>query len=85
MKFFFNSSESNEALLAKKKLIDFYGQNNIDEADVIIPIGGDGFLWQRVLFASPNFRFLLRTILREIVEYRNNNRYEQNGPHNLPL
>jgi len=44
MKFFFNSSESNEALLAKKKLIDFYGQNNIDEADVIIPIGGDGFL-----------------------------------------
>jgi len=44
MKFFFNSSESNEALLAKNKLIDFYGQNNIDEADVIIPIGGDGFL-----------------------------------------
>jgi len=44
MKFFFNSSETNEALLAKNKLIDLYGQNNIDKADVIIPIGGDGFL-----------------------------------------
>ena len=44
MKFFFNSSDLDEALLAKKKFMDTYGQYNIDKADVIIPIGGDGFL-----------------------------------------
>ncbi len=44
MKFFFVSSESKEALNAKNELIKEYGQNNIDDADVIIPLGGDGFL-----------------------------------------
>ena len=44
MKFFFNSSDSKEALCAKEKFIDAYGQNNVEKSDVIIPIGGDGFL-----------------------------------------
>ena len=44
MKFFFISSDSIKALSAKKKLIDEYGQNNIEKADVIVPLGGDGFL-----------------------------------------
>ena len=44
MKFFFNSSDLDDALLAKKKFIDTYGQYKADKADVIIPIGGDGFL-----------------------------------------
>jgi len=44
MKFFFVCSNSNETLSAKQKLIDAYGQNNVENADVIIPIGGDGFL-----------------------------------------
>ena len=44
MKFFFNSSESDEAINAKKEFIDIYGQCNVEEADVIIPLGGDGFL-----------------------------------------
>ena len=44
MKFFFNSSNNKEALKAKKKLVDKYGQNNSENAEVIIPIGGDGFL-----------------------------------------
>ena len=44
MKFFFNSSETNEALLAKEKFIKSYNQYKAEEADVIIPIGGDGFL-----------------------------------------
>ena len=44
MKFFFNSSDLDDALLAKKKFIDTYGQYKADTADVIIPIGGDGFL-----------------------------------------
>ena len=44
MKFFFISSNSNEALSAKKKLIGVHGQNSVEKADVIIPLGGDGFL-----------------------------------------
>ena len=44
MKFFFISSDSSEALSAKKKLIGVHGQNSVEKADVIIPIGGDGFL-----------------------------------------
>ena len=44
MKFFFNSSDLNEALSAKEKFINMYGQNSAEKADVIIPIGGDGFL-----------------------------------------
>ena len=44
MKFFFISSNSSETLSAKQKLIDTYGQNSVEIADVIIPLGGDGFL-----------------------------------------
>ena len=44
MKFFFISSDSREAISAKKKLIGVYGQNSVEKADVIIPLGGDGFL-----------------------------------------
>ena len=44
MKFFFISSENSEAVSAKKKFIKKYGQNNAKNADVIISIGGDGFL-----------------------------------------
>ena len=44
MKFFFNSSDSSDALSAKEKLISVYGQNSVEKADVIISIGGDGFL-----------------------------------------
>ena len=44
MKFFFNSSDTKDALLAKEKFIRSYNQCEVEEADVIIPIGGDGFL-----------------------------------------
>ena len=44
MKFFFDSSMANEALAAKKKYIEEYGQHKAEDADIIIPIGGDGFL-----------------------------------------
>ena len=44
MKFFFNSSKNIDALKAKKRLIKKYSQSKIENADFIIPIGGDGFL-----------------------------------------
>ena len=44
MKFFFDSSENNDALSAKENFIKKYGQNKVEEAEIIIPIGGDGFL-----------------------------------------
>ena len=44
MKFFFDSIKSNEALSAKDKFIKTYGQSNAENADIIVPIGGDGFL-----------------------------------------
>jgi len=44
MKFFFNSSDSKDALLAKDRFISKYGQHEAKDADVIISIGGDGFL-----------------------------------------
>ena len=44
MKFHFTSSTSKEAINAEKKLINQYSQNAPNDADVIIPIGGDGFL-----------------------------------------
>ena len=44
MKFFFNSSNNIEAIKAKNKLINKYGQHESKHADIIIPIGGDGFL-----------------------------------------
>mgnify|MGYP006104410583 CR=1 FL=1 len=44
MKFYFNSSNNPKALKAKKKFISKYGQNKPEKSEVIIPIGGDGFL-----------------------------------------
>ena len=44
MKFFFNSSSNKDALKAQKAYIKKYGQYKPGEADVIVPIGGDGFL-----------------------------------------
>ena len=44
MKFFFTSINTKEALEAKKKYQNKYGHNDTKEADVIIAIGGDGFL-----------------------------------------
>ena len=44
MKFCFNSSENKEAIEAKNLFISKYNQYDVDKADVIIPIGGDGFL-----------------------------------------
>ena len=44
MKFFFYSSNSNEAIAAKEKFIKEYRQHSAENADVIVPIGGDGFL-----------------------------------------
>ena len=44
MKFFFNSSNNIEALKAKNKFINKYGQHESKDADIIVPIGGDGFL-----------------------------------------
>ena len=44
MKFFFNESNNQEALKAKNIFINKYGQHEAKDADVIVPIGGDGFL-----------------------------------------
>ena len=44
MKFSFNSSNNAEALKAKARFISKYDQHLPKDADVIIPIGGDGFL-----------------------------------------
>ena len=44
MKFFFNASKNKEALDAKNKFINKYDQYESKDADVIVPIGGDGFL-----------------------------------------
>jgi len=44
MKFFFNESKNKESQEAKNIFIKKYGQHDVADADVIIPIGGDGFL-----------------------------------------
>ena len=44
MKFHFISSNSSEAIKAKKEYINSYNQSDPELADVIIPIGGDGIL-----------------------------------------
>jgi len=44
MKFYFTSSTFEEARNAKKNLTNKYSQHDPKDADVIIPIGGDGFL-----------------------------------------
>ena len=44
MKFYFTSVDTKKAIERKKKYQDKYGNNKAKEADVIIAIGGDGFL-----------------------------------------
>ena len=44
MKFYFSNSKSKEAIDAKDFFISKYGQNKPENADIIVPIGGDGFL-----------------------------------------
>ena len=44
MKLHFTSSNTKEASNAKKKFIDRFNQCSPEKSDVIIPIGGDGFL-----------------------------------------
>jgi len=44
MKFFFTSTNSKESLIAKDKYQKKYGNYSISQADIIIVIGGDGFL-----------------------------------------
>ena len=44
MKFYFTSSGNKEAIKAKNALAEQYGQFIPKESDVIVPVGGDGFL-----------------------------------------
>jgi len=44
MKFYFSNSKSKEAIEAKESLVSKYGQNQPEDADIIVPIGGDGFM-----------------------------------------
>ena len=44
MKFYFRNSKSKEAIETKGYLVSKYGQNQPEDADIIVPIGGDGFM-----------------------------------------
>ena len=44
MKFYFSNSKSKEAIEAKEYLVSKYGLNQPEDADIIVPIGGDGFM-----------------------------------------
>ena len=44
MKFYFSNSKSKEAIETKGYLVSKYGQNQPEDADIIVPIGGDGFM-----------------------------------------
>ena len=44
MKFYFSNSKSKEAIETKEYLVSKYGQNQPEDADIIVPIGGDGFM-----------------------------------------
>jgi len=44
MKYHFLSSNNPEAKNTEKKLTELFGQNSVEDADYIIPIGGDGLL-----------------------------------------
>ncbi|MBD1147594.1 NAD kinase [Pelagibacterales bacterium SAG-MED31] len=44
MKFHFTSSNSKKAIKAKEDYINYYSQSDPEQADIIIPIGGDGIL-----------------------------------------
>ena len=44
MKFYFSNSKSKEAIETREYLVSKYGQNQPEDADIIVPIGGDGFM-----------------------------------------
>tara|TARA_Y100000590_G_C15742489_1_gene1020776 strand:+ start:2352 stop:3119 length:768 start_codon:yes stop_codon:yes gene_type:complete len=44
MKVAFLSSDTKQAILAKKELVSRYGDNPIDACDIIVALGGDGFM-----------------------------------------
>ena len=87
MKFFFNSSNNIEALKAKNKFINKYGQHESRDADIIVPIGGDGFLLKNlhnfnklnIPFFGINYGsigFLMNTKTNENLENTINNAQE---------
>ena len=43
-KLHFLSTQTDEALTARRRLEDRFGQSDIKDADILIPLGGDGFL-----------------------------------------
>ncbi|ALE03874.1 NAD kinase [Bartonella ancashensis] len=47
-RFHFISAETEEAMKATNKLISIYGHSTLEEADVVISIGGDGTMLQTV-------------------------------------
>ena len=49
MKFYFSNSKSKEAIEFKEYLISKYGQNQPKDADIIVPIGGDGFMLKNLI------------------------------------
>ena len=51
MKFHFLSSNNPEARETEVKLVKLYGQNSVEDAEYIIPIGGDGLLLKSLVFA----------------------------------
>ena len=44
----FLASNSDEAISQKKTLEDKYGKVNIDSADVIVVLGGDGYMLEAI-------------------------------------
>ena len=44
MNIYFTASETEDAQIALKKLIDRYGQVPLEKADIIVALGGDGFM-----------------------------------------
>ncbi|PHQ66970.1 MAG: NAD kinase [Sneathiella sp.] len=46
MNIYFTASDTEDAQLAKKKLVHRYGHCPIDQAEVIVALGGDGFMLQ---------------------------------------
>ena len=44
MKFFFTSIDTKEAIEAKKRYQEKYNHDHVKNADIIVAIGGDGFL-----------------------------------------
>ena len=44
----FLASSSDEASSQKKILEDKYGKNGLDKADVIVVLGGDGFMLEAI-------------------------------------